>query len=427
MEIKDFEVILRDQMNELRETDFSQFVTRKEEKELDLDSNLVQVVIGVRRCGKSTLCQKVLMESKRNFAYVNFDDENLANLNAEQLNDILKALYNLYGNFDCLFMDEIQNAPKWHLFVNRLLRQKLHLVITGSNANLLSSDLATHLTGRYNQIELFPFSFQEYCTAKGIDTKSLTTKASGLRLHALEQYMKQGGFPETLNMKNQRRYIMSLLEAILTKDICKRYKIRYKTTLRQIANATLDKFCQELSFASLKKDYQIKSIHTVKNYVSYLEEAYLLRILPRFAYKSLDRQTSRKCYAIDTAFVDDHEDALLTENLGWRLENIAAIELMRRMQYESEHLYYIKQPKSFEVDFALTDRNRVTELVQVTYDFRNPSKRLYNREIGGLLKGAALTKCNNLTLVMMYGETKDVVEEGKTVHCIEACDWLLQK
>ena len=224
MEIKDFEVILRDQMNELRETDFSQFVTRKEEKELDLDSNLVQVVIGVRRCGKSTLCQKVLMESKRNFAYVNFDDENLANLNAEQLNDILKALYNLYGNFDCLFMDEIQNAPKWHLFVNRLLRQKLHLVITGSNANLLSSDLATHLTGRYNQIELFPFSFQEYCTAKGIDTTGLTTKASGLRLHALEQYMKQGGFPETLNMKNQRRYIMSLLEAILTKDICKRYK-----------------------------------------------------------------------------------------------------------------------------------------------------------------------------------------------------------
>ena len=406
MEIQDFEVILRDQMNELQETDFSQFVTRKEEKEIDLDSNLVQIVIGVRRCGKSTLCQKVLMETKRNFAYVNFDDENLANLSAEHLN---------------------QNAPKWHLFVNRLLRQKLHLVITGSNANLLSSDLATHLTGRYNQIELFPFSFHEYCTAKGINTTSLTTKASGLRLHALEQYMKQGGFPETLNMKSQRRYIMSLLEAILTKDICKRYKIRYKATLRQIANATLDKFCQEISFASLKKDYQIKSIHTVKNYVSYLEEAYLLRILPRFSYKSIDRQTSRKCYAIDTAFVDDHEDALLTENLGWRLENIVAIELMRRMQYESEQLYYIKQPKSFEVDFALTDRNRVTELVQVTYDFRNPSKRLYNREIGGLLKGSTLTKCNNLTLIMMYGETKDVVVEGKTVHCIEACDWLLPK
>ena len=109
------------------------------------------------------------------------------------------------------------------------------------------------------------------------------------------------------------------------------------------------------------------------------------------------------------------------------MENIVAIELMRRMQYESEQLFYIKQPKSFEVDFALTDRNYVTELVQVTYEFRNPSKRLYNREIGGLLKGAALTKCDHLTLVMMHGETKDLVVEGKTIHCMEVCDWLLQK
>ena len=121
-------------------------------------------------------------------------------------------------------------------------------------------------------------------------------------------------------MKNQRRYIMSLLEAILTKDICKRYKIHYKTTLRQIANATLDKFCQELSFASLKKDYQIKSIHTAKNYVSYLEEAYLLRILPRFSYKKHRPTDQPKCYDFDTAFVDDHEDALLTENFGWLLQ-----------------------------------------------------------------------------------------------------------
>ena len=118
---------------------------------------------------------------------------------------------------------------------------------------------------------------------------------------------------------------------------------------------------------------------------------------------------------------------MLTENLGWRLENIVAIELMRRMQYESDQLYYIKQPKSFEVDFALTDRNRVVELVQVTYDFRNPTKRLYNREIGGLLKGSTLTRCDHLTLVMMYGETQDLVVDGKTIHCIEACDWLLGK
>ena len=152
------ERILRDQQEELLSRDESKLVTRREEQEFDLDSQLAQIVIGVRRCGKSTICQKVLKESGVNFAYVNFDDETLASLKPEVLNDILQTLYRIYGQFTHLFMDEIQNVPKWHLFVNRLLRQGLHLVLTGSNANLLSGELATHLTGRYNEIHLYPFS-----------------------------------------------------------------------------------------------------------------------------------------------------------------------------------------------------------------------------------------------------------------------------
>ena len=144
------ERILRDQREELFSTDFSQFVPRQEEGEIDLDSRLAQIVIGVRRCGKSTLCQKVLLQSNVHFAYVNFDDETLASLQASQLNEVLEMLYRIYGSFTHLFMDEIQNVPSWHLFVNRLLRQGLHLVLTGSNANLLSGELSTHLTGRYN-------------------------------------------------------------------------------------------------------------------------------------------------------------------------------------------------------------------------------------------------------------------------------------
>lgn len=421
------ERILRDQREELFSTDFSQFVPRQEEGEIDLDSRLAQIVIGVRRCGKSTLCQKVLLQSNVHFAYVNFDDETLASLQASQLNEVLEMLYRIYGSFTHLFMDEIQNVPSWHLFVNRLLRQGLHLVLTGSDANLLSGELSTHLTGRYNEIRLFPFSFAEYCQAKGVDTKALTTKASGLLLHALDTYLMQGGFPETLTMLRQDKYISSLYTAVISKDICQRYKVRYKKTLQQMANTLLDHFCQEVSFKRLQTDYQLSSVHTVMNYVSYLESACLLRLVPKYSFKSIERQTQRKSYAIDNAFVNDHDDALQTDSLGWRLENVIAIELLRRMKYETQQLFYLRQNKSYEVDFCVVDRNHVTSLIQVTYDFSNPKTKLYNREIGGLLKGAVATGCSNLTLIMMSGETGDLAIEGKTIHRVLASDWLLSR
>lgn len=421
------EKILRDQKEELFSIDFSQFVPRQEEQEIDLNSRLAQIVIGVRRCGKSTLCQKVFLQSNIHFAYVNFDDETLATLQASQLNDILEMLYRIYGPFTHLFMDEIQNIPSWHLFVNRLLRQGVHLVLTGSNANLLSGELATHLTGRYNEIRLFPFSFAEYCQAKGVATEALTTKMYGLLLHALDTYLMQGGFPETITMPRQDKYISSLYAALISKDICQRYKVRYKKTLQQIANTLLDHFCQEVSYTRLQTDYQLSSIHTAMNYVSYLENAYLLRLVPKFSFKSIERQTQRKAYAIDNAFITDHEDVLQTDSLGWRLENVVAIELLRRMEYDTQQLFYLRQNKSYEVDFCMVDRNHVTQLIQVTYDFTQPKTKLYNREIGGLLKGAAATGCTNLTLIMMSGETGDLEIEGKTIHRVLAIDWLLGK
>lgn len=419
------EQILRDQQEELFSRDESQLVTRREEQEFDLESQLAQIVIGVRRCGKSTLCQKVLKESGVNFAYVNFDDETLASLQADQLNDVIQALYRIYGQFTHLFMDEIQNVSKWHLFVNRLLRQGLHLVLTGSNANLLSGELATHLTGRYNEIHLYPFSFADYCVAKNVNTDARTTKTRGLLMHAMDNYLKQGGLPETLFLKRQDKYVSSLLTAIISKDICQRYSVRYKKTLQQLANGMLDCFCQEISYSDVQDAYQISSIHTAKNYVAYLENAYLIRLVPRYSFMSIERQTNRKVYSIDNAFVTNHDDALQTENLGWRLENIVAIELYRRMEHESQQLYYIRKNRNYEVDFALVDRNKVTELIQVTYDFSQPKTKLYNREIGGLLKGSADTGCRNLTLVMMYGEEDDIQIDGLTIHKVLASNWLI--
>ena len=421
--------ILQSQREELLALNTSELCTRPEESELQLDSKLAQVVIGVRRSGKSTLCQKVLIESGALFAYVNFDDERLRTATPDDLDDILLMLYEIYGNFTHLFLDEVQNIADWALFVNRLLRQQIHLIITGSNANLLSGELSTHLTGRYHQIELFPFSFMEVCQVQGLDTSSSSVKASGLRLHALSQYMVEGGFPELLSLPETNRYdyLQSLLHAIIEKDICRRYRVRYKKTLSDLANKMLDWFCQEKSLQSITAELGIQSIHTTKNYLQYLQDAYLLYLLPKFSLKSSERTMARKAYSIDPAFISTHENALLTESYGLRLENVIALEIARRLHREYQQVYYLRKEHEYEVDFVVVERSRVKELIQVTYDFSKPSDKLYNREIDGLIKGSAYTHCDNLTLIMMYGENGIIQKDGKTIRKVTADEWLTRK
>lgn len=420
----DYAKILSDQREELDNTDVGKFVKRKEEKDIDLNSPLAQVVIGVRRCGKSTLCKKVLLESGVNFGYINFDDERLIDIKSDQFDELLQALYRINGKITHLFLDEIQNISRWELFVNRMLRQGMHLIITGSNANLLSGDLTTHLAGRHHEIRLYPFSFSEYCTYKGINLKSLTTKSQALRMRALDQYLYTGGFPEIVEGLVSEDYARSLLHTIVYKDICRRYRIRYKETIWRLANSVLDRFCQEIVSSQLAEELSVKSHHTIENYLKYLSDAYLVCMINKFSWKSADRRRISKGYAIDAAFISQHDAALQTEALGWRLENTVAIELLNRNDKKTDSLYYMRDSRNFEVDFVVVRDTHVKELIQVTYDFTNPSTKQYNREIGGLLKGAAATNCDNLTLIIMQGEPKDVEVDGRTVHIRLACDWL---
>ena len=195
---RNLEQILSDQQEELEMRRGETLCHRPEEAQIDLGSTQAQVVIGVRRSGKSTLCFQALEKAGVKYAYVDFDDERLANIQAEDLNDVLEVLYKIYGDFNYLFLDEIQNIEGWHLFVNRMLRRRMHVIVTGSNAKLLSSDLATHLSGRCKEIPLFPFSFYEYCLMKEVDTEGMTTKVQAFRRAAFDHYLKQGGFPELL-------------------------------------------------------------------------------------------------------------------------------------------------------------------------------------------------------------------------------------
>lgn len=419
--------ILSDQREELTNRHWKNIVTREEEKEINLNSPLAQVVIGVRRSGKSTLCSKVMQESGLPFGYINFDDDRLGKLTVDAFDTLLRALYQLNGDFNHLFLDEVQNIEGWELFVNRMLRQGMHMLITGSNANLLSGELATHLTGRYHQIELMPFSFQEYCSCKDVNTSSYTTKAIALRDKALNDYLFAGGFPELLLLSEaeQGDYVRSLVQTIVEKDIAKRYKLRYAQTLMDVANQVLDEFSQEHSFATVQKKHNLKSPNTAKKYLQYLQNAYLVLALPRFSLKSSERRSVHKYYAIDPAMIAKRDEALMTESLGLRLENMVAVELKRRAAID-EQIYYFRKVREYEVDFVRVKGTQVQELIQVTYDFTQPRTKLYNREVGNLVKASNVLHCDNLTLVMMYGEPGDIVEGGKTIHCVLATDWLLR-
>lgn len=419
--------ILSDQREELTNRHWKNIVTREEEKEINLNSPLAQVVIGVRRSGKSTLCSKVMLESGLPFGYINFDDDRLGKLTVDAFDTLLRALYQLNGDFNHLFLDEVQNIEGWELFVNRMLRQGMHMLITGSNANLLSGELATHLTGRYHQIELMPFSFQEYCSCKAVNTSSYTTKAIALRDKALNDYLFAGGFPELLLLSEaeQGDYVRSLVQTIVEKDIAKRYKLRYAQTLMDVANQVLDEFSQEHSFATVQKKHNLKSPNTAKKYLQYLQNAYLVLALPRFSLKSSERRSVHKYYAIDPAMIAKRDEALMTESLGLRLENMVAVELKRRAAID-EQIYYFRKVREYEVDFVRVKGTQVQELIQVTYDFTQPRTKLYNREVGNLVKASNVLHCDNLTLVMMYGEPRDIVEGGKTIHCVLATDLLLR-
>ena len=308
------------------------------------------------------------------------------------------------------------------MFVNRLLHQKMHLFITGSNSKLLSKELSTHLTGRNNKVELYPFSYSEYCAMKKIDTTSLSTKAKGIRKSTLHEYLLQGGFPELFNESNRKGYINGLLDAIIKNDIAKRFKVRNVEALRRIAAYLADNYCQEFVAKTVGELFGVSN-HTAENYYSYLKEAFLLVGVNRFSYKSKDRVRNEKVYVVDTAFVTEREDNFSLENLGWKLENIVCIELMRRYKPLFCDVFYYKETSS-QVDFVIAKDGNVQELIQVSYDISTEKTR--NREIRGLKNAAKKLKCNNLTLVT-FEEQETIEEDGYTINVVPATEWLLNK
>lgn len=380
----------------------------------------IRVVVGPRRAGKSSYALHRTAVEPGGWGYANFDDERLGSL--EDYDELVVALDALYGNPEGLFFDEIQNLPKWELFVNRLHRGGRNLLLTGSNAHLLSSELATHLTGRHVQIPLLPFSFPEFVSAQ----------AGGARTdlemrEACRKYARMGGFPEVvLKGLSGSEYLRTLLGSVIYKDILSRFRPRAPASIETIARCLLSQPGGEYSFHALTKATGCRSPHTLKKHISWLEEAFLVFTVPRFSFKPREQAASnKKAYAVDTGFVDAF-GAALSPNWGRLFENLVAIQLLRRQLRGGIRFFFWKDPHGIEADFVVQDGLAIRQIIQVSLDTSDPKTR--QREIRGLCKASRELGCHDLLLLTEKEEGyAEVAWEGASypIRTMPVWRWLM--
>lgn len=407
------------QKRELEARLTEQFIER-DTKLQNVSSNLIKVIIGPRRAGKSFFAIHEL-QKLGSFGYVNFDDEQLAKV--EDFNEILAAVDSLYGSPHFLLLDEVQNFQGWELLANRLQRQGRNLFLTGSNSNLLSAELATHLTGRHTSVYVFPFSFKEFLA---LEKKEMTSSETRQKLLDFVTY---GGFPEPLVKKmDHADYISRLFDAIMYRDIISRHRLRRVKTVQEIARILFSSVTKEFSYNQLKNSMQKTSVVTLQRFVSYLEEAFVFFEMPRFSFKAKEQaRSNKKIYCFDNGYI--FAKAFKTSpDWGRLFENAVAIELKKGEIENSHRVFYWKNGQNHEVDFVIQKGGKISQLIQVCFDISGLETR--KREERALLQAGRELKCQNLLVLTQDYEASEEKEwfgiKG-TIHYKPLWKWLLEK
>lgn len=381
----------RAERDELLSRPYQQRHTRYDADEL-LQNPLIKLITGPRRVGKSVFA--LLMLQGKNFAYLNFDDNQLLEKWDEDL--AMSALDDVYPGYDFMLLDEIQNLPDWDSWVSKLYRRGKNLIITGSNAKMLSSEMATVLTGRYLQIEMLPFSLDETMSWRDISLDREKPTAQAIVL--ADDYLRNGGYPETIQARSiTKSYLSTLFDSILLKDVAKRHKVRNTTDLYNLANYLLSNFCNPISANELAGELGLSSVATTKKFCNYLNEPYLFFYLPRFNNKlKLMNKVPKKVYVVDNGFVQSTAFSL-SENLGRLLENQVFVELLRRGYAPGTTLFYYRTRNDKEIDFVTRKGAKVEQLIQVCYDMTSEKTR--KRELDALVEAADELHCDNLLVI----------------------------
>jgi len=404
--------IISDQRNQLnnknngipREVDYKHLV----------ETPFITVISGIRRSGKSTLMYQ-LTKYFNEFYYVNFDDERFFDFDVSDFSTLLLVL-NQFTDSKTIFVDEIQNIPSWERFIRRIYDEGYKIFITGSNSKLLSSELSTHLTGRYIKVELFPFSFTEYLTFHKIDFLKLDSVIKAQILKYFDKYIEEGGFPEYSTYADIQQ-LQNIYEDIIYKDLIARFGIKNTKALKQLAHYYFTNFTNEVSYNSLKSILGIKSINTIRDYVEYLQQAYLLFECYKFDY-SLKKQItySKKAYVIDNGLRNKISFRFNTD-VGKLLENVVYLHL-RKLH---EKVWFYKTTNNYEVDFIVEDGASI--LYQVSYNIDD--KKTLNRETRSLLLASNELNTNNLFL-LTYNTFDTLIFDNALIKVMPVWFWLIE-
>jgi predicted AAA+ superfamily ATPase len=381
-----------------------QGILREKSNDMKIEDSFALIITGVRRCGKSTLLNQLLKKHKKGY-YLNLEDPRLRGFDLPDFNKVEAIMKELYGENGVYFFDEIQNIQEWEKFVRYLVDKKDKVVLTGSNASILSRELGTKLTGRHLPIELFPFSFKEF----------LSLKKQEPSLNSFEWYLIRGGFPEYIKKENPE-VLRELLSDIVMKDIASRFGIKNTTILNKIVIYLISNVGKEFSYNSIKKMFEIKSVKSVIDYISFFENAYLVFTLPRFSYSYKQQQVNpKKIYSIDNGFSKENSISF-SKDYGKMLENLVFLTL--RQKYKN--IFYFQEKN--ECDFVIKEKDKIIQAVQVCYDLNEENQ---DREINGLLE--ALEKFNlKQGIILTYKQDDEFKIKGKKIKVLSVWKWLIE-
>lgn len=406
-----------------KEIESQQVVHRNIEKE-DFAN---YVLIGVRRAGKSFMLYQQIQDNLKkgitwdSMLYINFEDERLIGMTAQELNLILEVHGMMSAQRPILFLDEIQNIEGWDKFARRLADNKYRVYITGSNAKMLSSDVATTLGGRYITKHILPYSFSEYLSANNIpydDMNIATTSGRADVQRYFAEYFRFGGFPEGAQLASKRDYLNSVYQKIYIGDIATRNKIDNLFSLRILFRKMAESVKQPTSFTRLSNIIASTGAKlgkaTIINYIEYSKDAFLIYPIKNIADNLTNRETNPKYYFVDNGII-----SILALDIDTSLlENMVAMELIRRYGIDERVFFY---NRNIEVDFYIPD---AALAIQVSY---NPHKtdETWQRESSALIKFTKVLDCQRL-LILSYDTEETVEVNGKTIEVMPVWKWLIQ-
>lgn len=385
-----------------------------------LKTKQVVIITGIRRCGKSSLLyllKEQLGLSDAEYCYFNFDDERISP-DTTLPNLIYQQHLQLFGKEPIFFFDEIQNIPGWEKFVNRMHEKGHKVFVTGSNAQLLSSEIATALTGRNKVLHLFPFSFSEYLRFIGRDynLKALSTSQQALLMRDCSNYLKFGGFPLIIE-ENDLDLLEDYFRDILYRDIIARYGLVRTEEIRQMALYLASNVGKRFSYRSLQTVSGLKSTNTVKDYLTYFAQSYMFFYVHKFDFSVKKQKVHpQKVYAIDPAFANKL-GFRFSEDKGRLLENVIYLELLRRKM----NVYYHADDNQ-ECDFVIRQGLNITQVIQVTWTLNHQTRP---REIRGLLGAIEQYGLSSGTLITWETPGTGNADLPEGIQLVPAWRWLL--